>query len=182
MNKPALVAVILGVFATPALGAHSIGIYADPGALSCEISDPGGAVMKTFYVVTTNATQVPFGGSVWKLEWDAGMTMTWVGDDASPYFSVGNARDGISIAYSPCQGGTFKIDTVTMMSFGTSAPCSRFRLAPHPTQGGPKSLSCGGFSPLPIVPGEGIVNANPTCSCNVATAPTTWGSVKALYR
>lgn len=181
MNKPALVLVILAAFATPALGAHSIGIYEDQGALNCEISDPGGAVTKTFYVVVTNAP-IAFGGSVWKLEWDAGVTMTWIGDSTSPYFSVGNAKDGVSIAYVPCEGGTFKIDAVTMMSFGTSAPCSRFRLVPHPTQGGPMSLTCGGFSPLPIIPGEGIVNANGTCSCNVATAPTTWGGVKALYR
>jgi len=181
MNKPALVAVILAALATPALGAHSIGVYEDQLAQDCEISDPGGAVTKTFYVVVTNAP-IAFGGSVWKLEWDAGMTMTWIGDDSSPYFTVGNAKDGISIAYSPCLGGTFKIDTVTMTSFGTSTPCSRFRLAPHPTQGGPMSLTCGGFSPLPIVPGEGIVNANGTCTCNVAVAPTTWGSVKALYR
>ncbi len=181
MRKPALMAVILAALATPALAAHSIGIYDDPGALSCEISDPGGAVMKTFYVVTTNAP-IPFGGSAWKLEWDPGMTMTWIGDDTSPYFSTGNARDGVSIAYVPCQEGTFKIDAVTMMSLGTSTPCSHFRLAAHPTQGGPKSLSCGGFSTLPIVPGEGIVNANGTCPCNVAVAPTTWGGVKALYR
>ena len=68
-----------------------------------------------------------------------------------------------------------------MVSLGTSTPCARFRLAPHPSLG-LAILSCGGFSPLPFVPGEGIVNANGTCPCSVPTAQTTWGGVKALYR
>jgi hypothetical protein len=29
--------------------------------------------------------------------------------------------------------------------------------------------------------GQGIVNMNPTCPCNVPTEDTTWGQVKALY-
>jgi hypothetical protein len=180
MKKFVLTVVLLTALNEPALAAHSIGIFEDAAATSCEISDPGGPSTKLIYIVHTNELVVPVGGSVWKLEWDAGMTMTWIGD-TTPYFHVGNAKDGISIAYSPCQGGTFVIDTVSMTSAGTSTPCSRFRLVAHPTQG-LAILRCGSYDPMSFVPGEGIVNPNVSCACTVAVEPTTWGSVKALYR
>jgi hypothetical protein len=175
MKTFALMTVLLAA-AVPVLAAHSIGIYADEAATSCEITDTGGA--KTLYIVETNQVQ-PAGGSVWKLAWDAGVTMIYV-SDSTPYFRIGNAQDGIQIAYVPCGAGTFLIDTVTMMSFGTSAPCSRFRLVDEPTRG-LSILRCGSFDPMSFVPGEAIVNANGTCSCTVATEQATWGSVKALY-
>jgi hypothetical protein len=177
--KLALIALTL-VVSTPAFAAHSIGIYDDPLAVSCQISDPGGPSTKLIYIVHTNELVVAVGGSAWTLEWDAGMTMTFI-NDSSPFFHVGNAQDGISMAYSPCAGGTFLIDTVSMMSAGTSAPCSRFRLGPHPSLG-LSILRCGSFDPMAFVPGEGIVNANASCACSVATEPTTWGTIKSLYR
>jgi hypothetical protein len=178
--KLALIALTLVAVSTPAFALHSIGIYEDPQALICQISDPGGPSTKLIYIVHTNELAVPVGGSAWKLEWDAGMTMTWI-SDTSPYFRVGNAQDGISIAYVPCASGTFLIDTVSMMSAGTSAPCSRFRLGPHPSMG-LSILRCSSFDPLPFVPGEGIVNANASCACTVATEQTSWGAIKSLYR
>jgi hypothetical protein len=179
MQKLVLTAVLLTAAAEPAIAAHSIGIYEDAAALSCEISDPGGGA-KSIYIVETNELVVPVGGSAWKLDWDAGMTMTWIGD-TTPYFHVGNAKDGISIAYVPCQGGTFLIDTVSMMSAGTSTPCSYFRLVAHPTQG-LAILRCSSYDPMSFVPGEGIVNPTGACACTVATEPATWGRVKSLYR
>jgi hypothetical protein len=124
---------LLAAFASSALAANSIGIYADQAAQSCEIADPGGGGTKTFYIVQTNEVQ-PSVGSAWRLEWDSGMTMVYV-SDASPYFKLGDAQNGANIAYSQCAGGTFMIDAVTMTSFGTSAPCSYLRLGPHPTYG-----------------------------------------------
>jgi len=180
MKKFVLTAVLLTAVTQAALAAHSIGIFDDAAATSCEISDPGGPSTKLIYIVHTNELAVPVGGSAWKLEWDAAMTMTWI-SDSSPFFRVGNAQDGISIAYVPCAGGTFLIDTVSMMSAGTSTPCSRFRLVAHPTQG-LAILRCGSYDPMAFVPGEGIVNPNVSCACTVATEPTTWGRVKSLYR
>ncbi|HKW13802.1 MAG TPA: hypothetical protein VJS69_04880 [Candidatus Krumholzibacteria bacterium] len=180
MHKLALTLVLLTAAAGPALGAGSIGVYADAGGSNCEISDPGGGALQLIYIVETNDL-VPVGGSAWKLEWDAGMTMTWIGE-TTPYFHVGSAKDGISMTYSPCQGGTFLIDTVSMTSAGTSTPCSHFRLVDHPTQG-LIIARCSSYDPMPLIPGDGIVNADATCHCNLsATEPTTWGRVKALYR
>jgi|SRR5712671_3847754 len=179
MKKLGLTALLLAAATSPALAAHSIGIYADEAAQSCEISDPGGGVLKTFYIVHTNEALGAI-GSAWQLQWDPGMTMTWVGDDATPYFKVGDAMNGASISYTQCTTGTIKIDSVTMMSLGTSAACSYLRLGPHPTQGH-VIVDCG-FRYFPFTSGEAIVNANGTCACTVATEPTTWGTVKALYR
>jgi hypothetical protein len=47
--------------------------------------------------------------------------MTWVGDDATPYLKVGDAMNGANIFYTQCTAGTIKIDSVTMMTLGTSA-------------------------------------------------------------
>jgi hypothetical protein len=179
MKKLGLTALLLATAAGPVLAAHSIGIYADELAQSCEISDPGGGVQKTFYIVHTNE-DLGVIGSAWQLQWDPGMTMVWVGDDATPLFKVGDAMNGAQISYTQCTTGTFKIDSVTMLSFGTSAPCSYLRLGPHPTQGR-VMVDCG-FRYMPFTSGEAIVNANGTCACTVATEPTTWGTVKALYR
>jgi hypothetical protein len=179
MKRLGLTALLLASAAGPALAAHSIGIYADELAQSCEISDPGGAVNKTFYIVHTNEVQ-PCIGSAWRLVWDPGMTMVWIGDDTTPFSKVGNAKDGVQVAYVPCTAGTFKIDTVTMMSFGTSAPCSYMRLGPEPTRG--RVIIFCNFASVPFTAGEGIVNANGTCACTVRTEPTTWGTIKALYR
>jgi hypothetical protein len=178
MTKLVLTAVLLAATASSALAQQSIGIYEDETALDCEISDPGGGVSRTFYIVHTNQVQ-PAIGSAWRLEWDPGMTMVWMGD-ASPFFKLGDAQNGARIAYSVCTYGTFMIDAVTMMSFGTSAPCSYLRLGPDPTQG--RVIIFCNFVSVPFAAGEAIVNANSGCTCSVSTEQTTWGTVKALYR
>ena len=179
MKKLALTAVLLAAAASSALATHSIGIFADQAGLNCEIADPGGATPKTIYIIHLNEVYGVI-GSAWQLVWDPGMTMVYVSDDATPLYKVGNAQDGASISYLQCTTGTLLIDRVTFMSYGTSAPCSYFRLGPNPTQGH-VMIDCG-FRYMQFVSGEAIVNANGSCSCNVATRPATWSSVKALYR
>jgi hypothetical protein len=179
MKKLGLAALLLAAAAGTALASHSIGIFEDQAALDCEIADPGGGSVKMVYIVHLNESLGVF-GSAWRLEWDPGMTMTYVSDDAGPLYKVGNAQDGASISYTQCTAGTFLIDSVTFLSYGTSSPCSYVRLGPHPTQGH-TMIDCG-FRYLPFVSGEAIVNADGTCSCFVRTELTTWGTIKALYR
>jgi opacity protein-like surface antigen len=178
MRKFALTVVLLAALAAPSLAAQSIGIFDDPNGQSCQISDPGGETQKKVYIIHLNAPPSVI-GSAWKLTWDAGMNMTWV-SESSPFLLTGNSQDGVQVYYYTCQAGTFLIDTVTFTSHGTSAPCSYMRLAAEPTQG-LVALYCN-FAKLSFVPGEGIVNANASCACTVAAAPTTWGRVKSLYR
>ena len=179
MKKFVLTVLLLAATAGPALAIGRIGIFGDDAGLSCSISDPGGSVFKVIYIIHTGDVQ-PAIGSAWTLTWDPGMTMVYMSDDASPWFKNGNAQDGASISYYTCQTGVLKIDAVTFLSLGTSAPCSYFRLAPHPTLG--RSVIYCNFAYVPFLGGEAIVNANATCPCSVATEQTTWGSVKALYR
>lgn len=179
MKNLVLTAMLLAATASSALAASSIGIYEDQAGLNCEITDPGGSAQKTFYIVHTQEVQPAF-GSAWRLEWDPGMTMVWIGDNSGPYFKVGNAMDGASIAYSGCVTGKLMIDSVTMLSLGTSAPCSYFRLGSHPTQG--RVIIYCNLLGVPFASGEAIVNANGSCTCSVGTEQTTWGTVKALYR
>ena len=178
MKKLGLMALLIAAAAGPALAVQSIGIYEDAAGLDCEIADPGGGVMKTIYIVHTIDVQ-PTVGSSWTLEWDPGMTMVFV-DDSSLYYKVGNARDGVQLSYYTCQSGTLLIDSVTMLSSGTSTPCSHFRLGPHPTQG--RVIVYCNFSYGLFDAHDAIVNGNGTCSCSVGIEATTWGSVKALYR
>lgn len=178
MRTLALTILLLTV-AMPAMAIQTIGIFADPAATSCEISDPGGNVQVKVYVVQTSDVQ-PVVGSAWKLEWDAGMSMDYISDDTTPYSKVGDAANGVSVFYFTCTAGTILIDTVTFLSHGTSAPCSYMRLGPHPTQNR-VIIQCN-FAGTPFVAGEGIVNPTPACTCNVTTEPATWGRVKALYR
>ena len=179
MKKLGITALLLAAAAGPALATHSIGIYEDQAGLDCEIADVGGG-NKTFYIVHTTDAQ-PALGSAWKLEWDPGMTMTWVGD-SSPFFKIGTAQDGAQISYGACGSGLgkFMIDAVTMSSSGTSTPCSYFRLGPEPTRG--RIVIFCNLASVPFAAGEAIVNANGSCPCSVATRQSTWGSVKALYR
>jgi hypothetical protein len=179
MKKLGLAALLLTGAVGQARPVEYIGIYADAAGLDCEIADPGGSVFKTFHIVHTTSVQ-PAVGSAWRLEWDPGMSMVYVGDDSSPYFKVGNALDGASINYAPCATGTLKIDTVTMLSYGTSTPCSHLSLGPHPTQG--RVVIYCNFISIPFVVGNGIVNGDQTCPCTLATEETTWSKVKALYR
>jgi len=178
MRKFALTILLVAGTSVPAMAIQTIGIFGDDVASKCEVSDPGGNATIKVYVFQTSPVQ-PVVGSAWNLEWDAGMTMDYV-SDASTFSKVGNAQDGVSIYYFVCTAGTFLIDTVTFLSHGTSSPCSYMRLGEHPTQG--RSIIQCNFAATPFTPGEAIVNATAACTCNVATEPTTWGSVKALYR
>lgn len=179
MTKVGLTVLLLLVVAIPAMAVQTIGVFSDAAATSCEISDPGGNAQVKVYIVQTSDVQ-PVVGSAWKLEWDAGMSMDYVSDDATPYLKNGDALNGASVYYFTCTAGTILIDTVTFLSHGTSAPCSYMRLGPHPTQGR-VIIQCN-FAGTPFPGSEGIVNSNDTCRCTLATEPTTWGSVKALYR
>jgi len=182
MKKFVLTVVALCLAAAPASAQiESIGIYEDQTALDCEIADtaPG---LKNIYIVHTNSAGTQ--ASQWKLNNDPGMTMAFLsGTVFAPFLLIGSATAGASVAYTDCRTGTFPIMTVSYFASGTSTACSKFFLTPDTTADPPVLgiVDCG-FNLLAFPPGVGVVNANGSCPCDVSTAQSTWGNVKALYK
>lgn len=116
-------------------------------------------------------------GSRFRIATDPGFTGVWVGD-SSPYFTVGNSNIDVSIAYAACLQGPVLVLTATYQLFGTSSACSGLHIAPGEGQLCVIATSGGGCIDAVCVRDLGSLHVN----CPVATEPSTWGKVKALYR
>jgi hypothetical protein len=155
----------------------SIGLFADPAGTNCNLADviPGMTVYYVVHVNTPGATACEF--SAPKPACVAAMYLS----DASVYpVTVGNSQTGVSIGYGLCLGGPINVLKLNYFTQGTTLPCCRFPVLPHPVNGGPWMVDCANTQ-LPATGGQGIVNANATCQCNVPAEDTTWGQVKSLY-
>ena len=126
-----------------------------------------------------------------------GATMVYI-SESSPYPSIGNTKDGISICFGSCLTGEPLIATVTFLSLTTDATCSQIRVIPHPGAETLEVRKCNGSTvsayalDLQIVPPATMPCPCPTphlfpgtpsaFDCTpVRTESTTWGHIKALY-
>jgi hypothetical protein len=100
-----------------------------------------------------------------------------VGETTS-FFKAGSSPTDISIGFASCLPPPILVLTMTYQLFGTSSACSELRTAPP--DGFPVAIAADGdcsFVELPIRDLQSL-----HVNCPVATEPTTWGKVKALYR
>lgn len=161
-----LVCVCLAGFAE----ARKVLIFSDLAFTDSTLTDNTPRVVN-LYVVHTDFTHSV--GVRFATEASAGFTGVWL-SETSAYFTVGNSTTDISIAYGACLEPPVLALTMSYQLFGSSS-CSSLGVVPP---NGFPFIVCdeGCFGEYTCDGGAMKVN------CPVATEPTTWGKVKALYR
>lgn len=181
MKKFVLTVVVLALFASPSFAQTGApGLFADNQGLACNITVPVLAPL-TVYVVHKSPTGAT--GSVWRLIAPTSGSFFYQGGSVANanILSIGDPIAGLSLAYGGCVTGDFHIYTLNFFATAAVPACSYMTLAEDPSQVAPLSVDCI-FAEIPVVPGQGILNADGSCDCDVATESTTWGKVKSLYR
>jgi hypothetical protein len=79
-----------------------------------------------------------------KIVSDPGMTMTYVSETHPIAHSLGNTQDGLSVCYDECMTGTTVVAVITYMGYGTTEPCGKIRVVPHPLAETLDAMNCGG--------------------------------------
>jgi hypothetical protein len=163
----------------------SVGIFADAGGATCDLSDatPG---LYSVYVVHVNSPAAT--ASQFSVAWDAGMNMTYLSEAVTPpYIGIGNAQAGIAIAYGSCISlAANMILTFSFFAQATSANDVFFHVLPDVSTTPPKThvLVTDCASPpllLNATGGEAILN-NTGDPCDVPIEETSWGQIKSLYQ
>jgi hypothetical protein len=173
MKKVLLLMVAVLMVSSVAMADH-IGLYNDNAGTSCLLA-PGGHFAGTdCYVIhkfTTGAT-----GSRWKINFPAGSTI-FAFSPASGMSPLGVVTSDMSVGYGGCQTGTLVLGAcVGNLNPGTGA------VVAADLQTDVVYTDCD-FVQKPASGGTFTVAASGPAPCGeVATEPTTWGQVKALYR
>jgi hypothetical protein len=193
----ALVVVVFCVSAAQAQIEGEIAVSAAPGYVDCLILDTGPGV-RTIYVIHTfnmGATASRF-----RIAAGPGMTMTYLAEDHLFPMTAGNTQDGISVCYGSggvpaCLADDQVLVAIHYMAYGTSTPCSKILVTPHPSAQSVEAMNCS-FNPVRTWVQD--LNVGGSCGCSVRSysgttpqrfdcnpnpvEPTTWGRIKALYR
>jgi hypothetical protein len=183
MKRFALLVLCLVAVATPALAINGVGdisAYADANGTDCNILSPGGSAIMHVYVVHKfkNGEQSTY--CRFKGQWPAGLV--WLSSfNTGTNLAIGSFNTDISVAYGACITSTTLVGDALFQSAAVSPTCSYFELLAADGQLTPLATDCA-FVEVQIGVGKGIVNPDQNCQCNVATEPTSWGRVKALYR
>jgi len=162
----------------------NITVFADPAGSSCAIVDqvPG---LFTLYVLHTNMDGMV--SSDFRVIESSGFHATYVNETVPP-IHVGSLQAGISVGYGACVVGPLLLGTITYAGDGTSVPCSTIDVVGNPNSVESSyawTQSC--LFDILAAPQMGSLYVNPQAGqcgpwCALATQPTTWGRVKALYR
>ena len=170
MKKVLLLMVAVLMISSVAMAEH-IGVYADNTGTSCSLT-PGfqsgttAAIIEKFSTGTT--------GSRFKVTLPAGSSFF---SFSSPYTPVGGLTTDLSLGYGQCLNGTVVLGNIIAILGAGSGAVLAADLQPNIIY-----TNCL-FAELPASGGTYTVGAPDPDACKeVATEPTTWGQVKALYR
>lgn len=173
MKKVLLLMVAVLMISSVAMADH-IGLYNDGAGTTCLIA-PGGHFSGTDCFViekfTTGST-----GSRFKINFPAGSAV-FAFTPAGAFSALGTATSDLSVGYGGCQTGTIVVgNLVCNLTAGTGA------VVAADLQTDVLYTDCG-FTQKVATGGTFTIGASGPAPCGeVATEPTTWGSVKALYR
>jgi hypothetical protein len=177
MKQIALLALCLLAVAAPAFAINGVGdisIYADDQGNSCALLLPGGPPVDT-YIVQKFLPGEGSTGCRFKVIIPNGVFSSF----STTFVPVGNYTGDLSIAYGVCIQTTTVIGKIT---FFTAAPtCGYVSIVAADNFANPIATDCL-FGEYTVKTGQGIMNPDGTCVCQVANQPTSWGKVKALYR
>jgi hypothetical protein len=158
----------------------NITVFGDQAASTCSVTDTAPQVL-TLYVFHTNFSGMAI--SDFRLTASSGFLATYLSETYSQPGHFGDFRNGISFGYGVCANGPLLLGSISYQGHGTSEVCSYLDVVAWRFPW-PATEDCI-FEDYPAPPlGKLYVNPSPQCQpyCAVATEPTTWGSVKALYR
>ncbi len=179
MRKSLLIALVLVLGATVALAQvpnGSIGIFADNGAVSCNLSSAATSYYYFCHVGALGAT-----ASQWAAPKPDCLTGARLADLPVFAINLGTTADGITVGYGLCKTGTFHIMTA-LYSVASATPCCYFSVIADPNlSSGKIEIPDCDFNLTYGTSGQGIINSGVSCDCNVPAEETTWGQVKALY-
>ncbi len=182
MKKVVLLAVVALFAASLAFAqAGSVGVFADPLGMSCNVVEAPPLGLKMYYVVhvyTTGATAVQYRAKV-----PTCMTAAmWLSDTNMFPVSVGNSQIGFSTAYGMCKVGPINTQIINVFGQGLTGPCCRWVVDADPLlpSGLIEASDCV-FVVMYPTGGQAMVNPTGSCQCSIPTEDTTWGQVKALY-
>ncbi len=185
MKKFVLTVLALVAIAVPAAAQiGDVSAYMDQAGTSCNLSDAGIGQFNVFIVHKHAGSGAS--ASQWGIELTGGATVFPTGFTAAPgMLSLGTFPSDVSVAYgAPCVLGDFWIGTAGYFGQGTSPACSGVRFVPATTSQLPGQIVAIDCANVAVVlpTGQGIINPNGTCQCDVPVTETTWGSIKALYQ
>lgn len=156
-----------------------IGMYEDVTYLDCFFDDtsPG---LKHVYVVHKYAAGAT--ASQWMLE-NYGMACTYLAE-YSPFITIGDAFNGISVAYGGCFFSDILLLDISYFCEGLSPVCAAIYVVPDPAAptGEIEVVNC---SATKLIGRAEWLMVNPNDGCNYcvsAVQETSWGQLKALYR
>jgi hypothetical protein len=151
-------------------------LFADPAASSC-------ALVHTPYIESVYVFQTA-GAATTGVGWFSApkpdcWNATWVADNAAPGLKTGSSQTSITVILRVCRPLPALILEIQYLAGGTSSPCCKYVISAS------EYIDCS-FQEWPMTIGPRSVTINPdeSCPCQspLATEPSTWGRVKALYR
>lgn len=194
LPKFAKIAVFLSVMlhASAQAFATTIELSADDFDYFCKASDAPGIVtvfVRTSFNLGTRATR-------FRIQAGPGVTWTYLSETPLLGTFQGNTQTGIAICYEQCLVGQSALMSVQYMAYGTSEICvAELLITPHPDAQTVEVINCDG-SPSVAVTRSLVVGG--ICACPSSRTypgtpqpfdcvptpvrPTTWGTIKALYR
>lgn len=180
MKRALLLTVCMMFAASLAFGqAGNIGVFADTGGLSCDLSNAAGFIqVQVVHVNSPGATACQFSVAI------HGTPLTLFGV-TSAYNTIGAPATGIAVAYGACL--VSPIHALTVTYGGVSAPCEYIAIEADPSADPPGIYVTDCATPVPnlltvATGGIGYLNNNGNCPCNVPAEDTSWGQIKALYQ
>lgn len=163
-----------------------IGLYADTGGTTCEISDSSPGLLQLYVIHTgiSTATACQFAAPIPSCMSGA----TWLSDtQISPFVYIGDSQTGISIAYGECLAGPIHVLTINILVQGSSETCCEFRVIPDPKAFTGQILATDCLVVPNLLEASGssvVINPDASCPCVTSTVKienTSWGCIKALY-
>lgn len=163
-----------------------IELFSDEALSQCALTDANSGIGNV-YVVHHIADPLGTDALYFRLVSSPGFTGTWLEDivRAPARATIGTSQAGFAIAYPmPCPTGSILVLQARYQLFGTSSPCSFVEAAPWEGICCIIVLGCWNTAEYPADGDRIHVNPDVSCSCAVpvATEPTTWGRIKAMYR
>jgi len=168
MKKVLLLSLAVLMVSSAAMAEH-IGIFADQAGTSCTLA-PG--FNPNVYVVEKSLGGTT--GSRFKVVPGTGNSILAFNTTFVP---IGNISSDLSLAYGQCLSGDVVLGSILMSLAGPGflevKPADLFLTIIY--------TDCN-FGEYPATGGKAYVGVPGDCSLPVATQPSTWGQVKALYR
>lgn len=186
MKKILMMALALTMCASAASADH-IGVYGDAEGNTCWLASLATPpAQNAFYVVhklNTGSTASQF-----KVNDTSGLIAA---SQNTPYLSIGTWNTDLSLAYGGCVIGNHVLITLNFFFFGGAPTCGNtLQIVPAPTTPVPGSVAIvdcaqpsGNLEPATAGTGYLLTNCVTQGECDPnATASTTWGQIKSLYR